>query len=1375
MAKFFDKKQLKLVKAKRKSVPQLNYADFDKIKISLASPEIIHSWSYGEVRKPETINYRTFKPERDGLFCEKIFGPVHDWECNCGKYKYIKHKGVTCDRCGVEVTESKVRRERMGHIDLATPIAHTWFLRKNPSKLATLLDMKLSDIEKIVYYARYVVISVEKNEEKLPIYEKQLITDEEYQKFKGETSLKFKVGIGASAILDLIKNINLEDEAKSLRAGLKKERSEINKVKMVKRLRLVDGFFKAGIKPEWMILTVIPVLPPDLRPLVPLEGGRFAASDLNDLYRRIVNRNNRLRHLESLKSPELMIHNEKRLLQESVDSLIENGAKGKVVTGAGSRPLKSLSDVIKGKTGRFRQNLLGKRVDYSGRSVIVVGPELKLNQCGLPKEMALELFKPYIIREILNKGLVSSLKAAKRFLEKQRPEVWDILENITKNHPVMLNRAPTLHRLGIQAFEPVLIEGRAIRLHPLTCAAFNADFDGDQMAVHIPLSVEAIKEVREKILSTNNLLLPSNGRPVVSPSQDMVVGCAYLTKLKSNVPGEGKIFSSKEEVITAYQNEQVDLNAKIKVSGINKIREEKLQKSEQSNPEKWTDYTTVGRVIFNSVLPKEIGFINKAIGKKDISNIVETSFKQLGKDVTVSLLDDLKKLGFKYVTLSGLSISLNDILVPSEKEHIIKEARKEVREVEGQSKKGIITNLERYNRVIDIWTHATDTICDLMFERMAEQEKLPYKKDTPKFNSIFIMADSGARGSRAQVRQLGGMRGLMAKPAKRLTGQIGEIIEQPVESNFREGLTVLEYFISTHGGRKGLADTALKTSEAGYLTRRLVEVAHDVVVTEEDCGTINSIKVGAIVAGGEAIEPLSERIIGRCAVDNVVGVIQTPSGEYKEELIIEENKIITAEAAEKVKKAGIETIRIRSVLTCETKYGVCAKCYGQNLGSGKIAEVGDAVGIIAAQSIGEPGTQLTLRTFHIGGTASRIIKVASIVSEKDATVKFYNLRTIKNRSGKIIVVSRNAEVQLVSGREKKSYKLPHGSEIQFVSEKRVPKGTVVAEWDPYTLPIITEYSGKARLHDVAEGLTMHEIEDKISNQKERIIAEYRGAKMNPQIVINDSSKKVASYPLPVGTHIVVFNEQPVEVGDVIAKIPREYTKSKDITGGLPRVAELFDARKPKNAAIISELEGVVKVGTEKGTTVVTIESDSSMKRQYMISQGKHLIVYDGDRVSVGEPLTDGSINPHDILDVLGVKGVQEHLVNEIQEVYRLQGVSINDKHIEVIVRQMLLHLKIEKAGDSEFLAGEIINKFDFDAMNKKVKSKDGESAEAKSILLGITRSALSSKSFISAASFQETPRILVDAAVRGAIDNLTGLKENVIIGHLIPAGTGIKK
>ncbi|MFH1541326.1 MAG: DNA-directed RNA polymerase subunit beta' [Elusimicrobiota bacterium] len=1427
MAKFIKNqlKKMSFLKSKRKISPQLNFDEFSKIKISLAFPDIIRSWSYGEVKKPETINYRTFKPERDGLFCEKIFGPVNDWECNCGKYKWVKHKGIVCDRCGVEVTESKVRRERMGHIDLATPIVHIWFLRKNPSKIATLLDMKLSDIEKITYYAQYVVLSVtqtdhptqedsageEKNstsKDKFPLYERQLITDEEYQKYMTdpEYSNKFKAGIGASAILELIKNIDLSKEAKKISFDITKEKSEANKIKLIKRLRLINGFLKSGIKPEWMILTTIPVLPPDLRPLVPLEGGRFAASDLNDLYRRIINRNGRLRHLELLNSPKLMIHNEKRLLQEAVDSLIENGAKGKFVTGAGNRPLKSLSDIIKGKTGRFRQNLLGKRVDYSGRSVIVVGPEMKLHQCGLPKEMALELFKPYIIREIINRQLATSLKAAKRFLEKQRPEVWDILEIIIKNHPIMLNRAPTLHRLGIQAFYPVLIEGRAIRLHPLTCSAFNADFDGDQMAVHIPLSVEAIKEVSEKMLSTQNLLIPSSGRPVVSPSQDIIVGCAYLTKPKDGVPGEGMVFSDTDEVLSAYQNGHIDLNAKIKVKGINKIKEktennqinspQKAQETRKQETKNWIDYTTVGRVIFNTVIPIELGFVNKSIGKKDVANIVEECFKKLSNEKTVLLLDKIKKIGFHYATLSGFSISVDDLVIPEEKTKIIHEAREKVKEFEKQATKGIITNKERYEKIIDEWTRATDKICDLMFSKMEAQEKAPYKETESKFNSVFIMSNSGARGSRAQVRQLGGMRGLMAKPAKRLTGQVGEIIEQPVEASFREGLTILEYFISTHGGRKGLADTALKTSEAGYLTRRLVDAAHDVIITEDDCGTLNGIKVEAIVSGNDAIESLSERIVGRCALDSIVGVIQTTSkdgetiqkhpDEYKEELILKENDIITQKQSKMVSQAGIESIRIRSVLTCETKNGVCAKCYGVNLATAKLIEKGEAIGIVAAQSIGEPGTQLTLRTFHVGGTASRIVREANIVAEKDSTIKFFNLKHVINRSGKIIVVSRNAEMQLISsssdltnriGKSKKIYKLPYGTEIKFIKDTKVIKGTVVASWDSYTLPIITEHSGHIHLKDITDGLTMSVAENKATQQKERVIIEHLGIRMNPQIVIIDthSAKKVAAYSLPIGSHLVVGDNQPVEKGDVIAKIPREHAKSKDITGGLPRVAELFDARKPKNTAIISELEGIVAVGSNEKGTIVTVKSESATEIEYKIPQDKHLIVYEGDRVTVGEALTDGSIDPHDILNVLGVKNVQEFLVNEIQEVYRLQGVSINDKHIEVIVRQMLLNVKIEKSGDSSFLEGEFVNKFDFDAENKKIESKNGVPAEAKFVLLGITRAALSSRSWISAASFQETSRILTNAAVHGAIDNLVGLKENVIIGHLIPAGTGFNK
>ena len=1370
----------------KRAMPELNYADFNKIRISLASPSQIHHWSYGEVRKPETINYRTFKPERDGLFCERIFGPVRDFECNCGKYKWFKYKGVVCDRCGVEVTESKVRRERMGHIELATPVVHLWYFKKSPSKLSILLDMRLSELERIVYCAKYVVLNIEKNETKIPLAVKQTLTDEEYHKYKTEPGMKFKVGIGGAAILELIKQMDLAKEAKTLSEDIKKEKSEATKIKLLRRLRLINGFIEADIKPEWMVMTVLPVLPPDLRPLVPLDGGRFAASDLNDLYRRIINRNNRLKHLELLKSPELMIHNEKRLLQEAVDSLIENGANGRPVTGAGSRPLKSLSDIIKGKNGRFRQNLLGKRVDYSGRSVIVVGPELKLNQCGLPKEMALELFKPYIIREIMKQGLASSLKAAKRFLEKQKVEVWDILEAITKNHPVMLNRAPTLHRLGIQGFDPVLIEGKAIRLHPLTCSAFNADFDGDQMAVHVPLSEKALKEVRERILSTNNLISPSNGRPITTPTQDMILGICYLTKLKDKVPGEGMIFSSCDEVVTAYQSGAVDLHAKIKVEGINKIKEEvRGQKSEvrsQRDASKWLDYTTVGRVIFNSFLPKEVGFVNKTMGKKDISNLVENCFNRFSNEQVVILLDNIKHIGFRYATISGLSISINDMVVPKDKKILIEKARHEVEKVESQAMKGVITNAERYNSIIDIWTQTTDKVSDLMFEAMKQQDAEVYKSGDPKFNSLFMMADSGARGSRAQVRQLGGMRGLMAKPAKRLTGEVGEIIEQPVESNFREGLTVLEYFISTHGGRKGLADTALKTSEAGYLTRKLVDVAHDVVIMEDDCGTLNGIKVDAITSGEGVIESLAERIFGRYALDNIVGIIQTPEGEYKEELIVKVNELITKEKAEKIVSAGIEQLKIRSVLTCESKSGVCSKCYGLDLSKNAPVSIGEPVGIIAAQSIGEPGTQLTLRTFHIGGTASRIVREASLTCDRDSVVKFFKIRIIKDKSGKMINVSRSAEVIIENvekdKRVKQSYKLPYGAEIKVGNDKKVPKGTEIAEWDSYSAPIISEYEGKAVLKDIIEGETMREIENKITQQKEQVIIEHRTEKKNPRIEIHDSStnKKVTAYPMPIGTNIVAHDGQPIHVGTIIAKIPRTVAKIKDITGGLPRINEIFDARKPKNSAIISELAGAVRIGVSpKGVTVVTIESDSGLKKEYTIPHGKHLIVYEGDRVDVGEPLSDGSINPHDVLKVLGVKGVQEYLVKELQGVYRLQGVSLSDKHIELIVRQMLLNLRVIKSGDTEFLAGESVNKFDFEAVNESVVKKDDNPAEAETILLGITRAALSSKSWISAASFQETPRVLADAAVRGAVDYLTGLKENVSIGHLIPAGTGLEK
>ena len=1366
-----ERKSVTPGKEKKKADKELNFGDFDAIRVSLASAEQILSWSYGEVRKPETINYRTFKPERDGLFCERIFGPVRDWECNCGKYKWVKNKGVICDRCGVEVTESKVRRERMGHIELAVPIAHVWFLRKTPSRVATLLNMKISDLERVVYYARYMVLEDFKDTDNKILYNAtQLLTEEENQKIRQEYGGKVKIGIGASAVRDLLTKIDIPLEAADLHERVKKSTSDAERARLVKRLRVVEAFQRSKVKPEWMILTVLPVLPPDLRPLVPLEGGRFATSDLNDLYRRIINRNNRLKHIESLRAPEVMVHNEKRLLQEAVDALLENGARGKVVVGAGNRPLKSLSDILKGKQGRFRQNLLGKRVDYSGRSVIVVGPKLKLHQCGLPKEMALELFKPFIIRELMKKENVM-LKAAKRMLERVKPEIWDILDQVTKHHPVMLNRAPTLHRLGIQAFEPVLIEGKAIQLHPLTCAAFNADFDGDQMAVHIPLSLEAQLEARILMLSANNLLSPASGRPIAVPSQDMVLGNNYLTKIKVGDLGEGKCFSSRVEVEAAYQRNEVSLHAKIKVRGINRMVESELSGEENQNPNKWKDWTTVGRVLFNSVIPAELGHVNNTMGKKELTELVDRCYRTLGHARTVQLLDDLKTIGFRYATRAGLSISIEDMLIPKAKDGLVKEAKAQVLEVERQAKLGLITESERYNKIIDLWTRVTDRISDLMFDEMKKQEMAAFKGTESKFNSIYMMANSGARGSSAQIRQLAGMRGLMAKPQKKLTGGVGEIIESPVISNFREGLTVLEYFISTHGGRKGLADTALKTADAGYLTRRLVDVANDVVVVHEDCGTIMGVSIGTLSSGDEVIEPMEERIVGRVAVDTVTHPLT-------DEVIIKAGEIITADAAKKVKDAELDRIRIRSVLTCEAPWGICAKCYGLNLATGRMVGSGEAVGIIAAQSIGEPGTQLTLRTFHIGGAASRVVKRSQIVSGHEGNVRLLNVRLLKNKDNAQVVVSRNAEifVREESGKERDHYRLPYGARVKVAEGKPVAKGTMLAEWDPHSMPIISEFEGTVKLEDVIEGITVHQEKNKVTGLTERVIIEHRAERLHPQVAIIKGGKRVAGYTLPVDTYLNVEDGDKVSEGDIIAKIPQEVTKTKDITGGLPRVVELFEARRPRTATIVSEIPGVVKLGTtpKGGQKVIVTDEETGTVREYLIPHGRHLVVYEGDRVAVGEALTDGSINPHDILKVRDAKAVQEHLVNEIQEVYRLQGVVINDKHIEIIVRQMLSNVRIAKSGDTEFLIGEIISKNRFKRVNEKALADGGEPAEAQPVLLGITKASLSSESLISAASFQETTRVLTEASASGAMDYLRGLKENVIIGHLIPAGTGLK-
>ncbi len=1381
-------KKLSLGGKKKKKTDQLDFFDFDAIRLSMASPEQILSWSYGEVKKPETINYRTLKPERDGLFCERIFGPVRDYECACGKYRWVKFKGIVCDRCGVEVTESKVRRERMGHIELAVPVAHIWFLKKTPSRIGIVLDMKTMDLERVIYYAMYAVLEDLVDSAGRTIYRaKDILSEEEVRKAKAEFRSKLKVDIGAGAVRTLLSKVRPKEEAANILEELATVTSEAERSRLIRRLRILQGFVESGNEPQWMVTTILPVIPPELRPLVPLEGGRFATSDLNDLYRRIINRNNRLKHIEALRAPEVMVFNEKRLLQEAVDALFENGARGRVVVGAGNRPLKSLSDILKGKQGRFRQNLLGKRVDYSGRSVIVVGPNLKLNQCGLPKEMALELFRPFIIRELM-KAQSLTLKAAKRMFDKARPEIWDILEYVTKNHPVLLNRAPTLHRLGIQAFEPVLIEGKSIQLHPLTCAAFNADFDGDQMAVHVPLSQEAQLEARVLMMASNNILSPASGKPIAVPSHDMVLGLHYLTKYKAGERGEGMIFADKGEVITAYQNGTAGLHARIKVRGLNKIAELEGhgRKTEPVEVGRWTDWTTVGRVLFNEIVPPELGYINSAQGKKELSQLVERCYKTLGHYRTVLLLDDLKRMGYHFATIAGLSISISDMHIPQIKKEAIAQARRKVKEIEMQAKHGVITENERYNKIIDIWTHVTDKIADVMFDEMKKEEFERHSPNRPRFNSIYLMAESGARGSRQQVRQLAGMRGLMAKPQKKLTGGIGEIIEQPIVSNFREGLTVLEYFISTHGGRKGLADTALKTADAGYLTRRLVDVAHDLVITEEDCGTINGVRLGDLSAGDEVIEPLDERLLGRVVLEQVSAPAADSKGKVVERVVCKAGGVVTSEVSAQVREAGVEMVRARSVLTCEARQGVCARCYGMNNATGRMVEAGEAVGIIAAQSIGEPGTQLTLRTFHIGGTASRVTKRSQIVAVRSGAVEFSNVRTLRNRDGQMVVVSRAGGIRIHDKETgaTEEHKLIYGSRLKAAEGAKVQAGELMAEWDPYTMPIVAEHEGEVRLVDVKEGVTLHEERNKITGIIERKIIEQEtrragsegGAKrLNPRIIIEKGGKAAANYPLPADTTLVMEGGQQVQPGDVLAKIPQEVTKSKDITGGLPRVSELFEARKPKSSAIISEIEGVVSLGVgPKGLVQVSVRNEETdLVREYVIPQGKHLVVYEGDRVGVGEAITDGAINPHDILRVKGIKEVQEFLVNAIQEVYRLQGVSISDRHIECIVRQMLQNVKIVNSGDTSFLKGEIVNRFVFADANRQIRAKGGKEAQAEPVLLGITKASLASNSFVSAASFQETTRVLTEAATTAKIDYLKGLKENVIIGHMIPAGTGL--
>ncbi|MDP2981221.1 MAG: DNA-directed RNA polymerase subunit beta' [Candidatus Omnitrophota bacterium] len=1306
-------------------------SSFDFISIKIASPDVIRSWSKGEVKKPETINYRTLRPEKDGLFCEKIFGPTRDWECSCGKYKRIKYKGIVCDRCGVEVTLSKVRRDRMGHIELAASCSHVWFFKAMPSRMALILDMGLRELEKVLYYEEYVVIEPGDT----PLKKKELLTEEKYRKTMEECGGgKFKAVIGAEAIKELLKEIDLRQTIIELKADLHEQKSEQTKRKILKRLKAIESFLKSGNKQEWMIMDVIPVIPPDLRPLIPLEGGRFATSDLNDLYRRVINRNNRLKKLLELKAPDIIIRNEKRMLQEAVDALFDNGRHGRAVLGPANRPLKSLSDMLKGKQGRFRQNLLGKRVDYSGRSVIVVGPELKIWECGLPKKMALELFEPFIIKKLKEKGFVHTIKSAKRMVEKARLEVWDILDEVIKDHPVLLNRAPTLHRLGIQAFQPILIEGKAIRIHPLVCTAFNADFDGDQMAVHVPLSIEAQIECRLIMLASNNIFSPSDGRPIVTPTQDIVLGSYYLTLEKSRLKGEGRVFADKYGAELAFYDREIELHSKIKVRINNEIVN-----------------TTAGRIIFNNILPEGMPFVNDALEKTKLSGVVANCYKLFGHDATVKVLDDIKTVGFEYSTLAGISIAIDDLAIPEDKKKVIASSKKEVNVVEDQYKKGIITERERYNKIVDIWTHATDKVSDLIF------------KNLDPFNPIFMMANSGARGSKQQIRQLAGMRGLMAKPS-------GEIIETPITANFREGLTVLEYFISTHGARKGLADTALKTADSGYLTRRLVDVAQDVIIMEEDCGTLNGILIEAIIEADEEVVSLRDRIVGRVAVDNIVDIIT-------DDIIVEAGSEITEEMADNIQSVGIEKIRIRSVLTCEIKHGVCAKCYGRDLATGKIVDLGTAVGIVAAQSIGEPGTQLTMRTFHIGGTASRIIEQSFIKTKSKGIVKYHGLKTVKQKEGDMVVLNRNGQISIndENGRELDKYTIPSGSILFTEDGKEIDKNVMFVKWDPYTSPILTEVSGKIRYEDIIEEITMAEETDEATGMSERVIIEQKG-EYHPQIIIEDAKKEVlAIYPIPAGAHVVPQDGVFVNAGDLIAKTPRQISKTKDITGGLPRVAELFEARRPKDPAMISEIDGIVEFATsKKGQRRIIVKSASGMKREYIIPHGKHLNSYKGDRVKTGDQLVDGPINPQDILKVSGEKRLQEYLVNEVQEVYRLQGVRINDKHIEVIVKQMLRKVRIEDPGDTDFLSGMQIDKHIFQEENEKIVKQKGKPASATPILLGITKASLSTESFISAASFQETTRVLADAAASGKIDELRGLKENVIMGHLIPAGTGFK-
>jgi DNA-directed RNA polymerase subunit beta' len=1338
-------------------------AEFDSIRISLASPEKIRSWSHGEVTKPETINYRTFKPERDGLFCAKIFGPVTDWECLCGKYKRMKHRGVICDKCGVEVTLSKVRRERLGHIELASPCSHVWFFKGLPSRIGHLLDISLRDLERILYFESYVLVDPGETGRK----DRELLNEDQYRELQQQFPGKFRAGMGAEAIKDLLKRVDVDALSEELREKMKVDPSQQKRIKYSKRLKVVEAFRKSGNRPENMILDVIPVIPPELRPLVPLDGGRFATSDLNDLYRRVINRNNRLKKLMELHAPDVIVRNEKRMLQEAVDALFDNGRRGRVLRGTNNRPLKSLSDTLKGKQGRFRQNLLGKRVDYSGRSVIVVGPELKLHQCGLPKKMALELFKPFIYHKLEQAGHCTTIKAAKEMVERQEPVVWDILEEVIREHPVLLNRAPTLHRLGIQAFEPVLVEGKAIKIHPLVCTAFNADFDGDQMAVHIPLSPEAQIEASVLMLSSRNILSPANGAPLAIPTQDVVLGVYYLTKSKSGAKGEGRSFANPDEVMLALEAGEVETLTPVRLRYTGRVIElttayddQDVLHTEPITVQNQFINTTVGRVIFNDHLPSGMPFVNGLLRKKGLGALCNYCYLRFGLETTVQLLDEIKALGFLYATKAGISIGIDDLVVPQSKPGLVKEAEREVIEVEKQYQDGVITHGERYNKVIAIWAKVTDRVADEMFQAMETYDKGGH------LNPIYIMADSGARGSKQQIRQLSGMRGLMAKPS-------GEIIETPITANFREGLNVLQYFISTHGARKGLADTALKTADSGYLTRRLVDVAQDVIISEFDCSTVDGIFVEPIVEAGEVVESLRDRIVGRVSLEKIK--------DYEGNVIVDYNQEINEDLAQAIQQAGIERVRIRSVLTCESRRGVCVRCYGRNLASGKLVEMGEAVGVIAAQSIGEPGTQLTMRTFHIGGTASRVSEQSHLEAKNNGFLRYQSLQTVKNRDGDFVVMNRNGSVVITDekGRERERYAVVYGARVKFEDSAPVKINDIVVEWDPYTFSILTEVGGTVQFKDLEQGVTLHEEVDEVTGLSRWVVTDSPDQDRQPQLIIRSDkagAKVTKKYLMPSRAHLMVQEDDEVLPGDVLAKIPRETTKTKDITGGLPRVVELFEARKPHEPAVISEIDGTVKYGEiAKGQRKIMVIPDHGEPKEYALPRGVHVAVQEGERVKAGEPLMDGPRNPHDILAVLGEKELQKYLVDEIQEVYRLQGVNINDKHIEVIVRQMMRWVKVEDVGDSDFLLDEQVDKFRFREENERALTRDGKPATGRPLLLGITKASLSTDSFISAASFQETTRVLTEAAIRGAVDQLRGLKENVIMGRLIPAGTGLER